>query len=52
MSNKLTAIHTDRDKLQAEIDHTATTFKAEKEDLEKQITLLKPEEKQVLYNIT
>ncbi|XP_063677981.1 coiled-coil domain-containing protein 178-like isoform X1 [Bolinopsis microptera] len=47
LSNKLTGIHTDRDKLQAEIDHTATTFKAEKEDLEKQITLLKPEEKQV-----
>lgn len=47
MTSQLKAVHDERDKLQAEIDHTSKTFTAEKADLEKQIATLKPEEKQV-----
>ncbi|KAL5261671.1 hypothetical protein ACHWQZ_G007387 [Mnemiopsis leidyi] len=47
LSRKLADIHTERDRLQTEINTTANNFKKEKEKLEKQITQLKPEEKQV-----
>ena len=47
LTSQLKAVHDERDKLQAEIDHTSKTFTAEKADLEKQIATLKPEEKQV-----
>ena len=47
MSSKVKHIHCERDKLQGEINHTAKSFKEEKEKLEKEITQLKPEEKQV-----
>ena len=51
LAGQVKAIHDERDKLQAEIDHTSTTFTAEKADLEKQIATLKPEEKQASFRI-